>query len=195
MCSVASSELDDIVWLAVKSIEDFNEADIMSPPPLPSPTPPPAPPLPAPAPAPVTSRKRSRCQQQQQQQQQQPTKRVRSRPKSPVKNGWTLKPSIDSPIVCWTEEGYHYAVQNPTNSGKYLLKLQLYNAEESKVTTPIHHSGVYLREDIDARLIAEVKELTRKIENLWVNRRTGVPKVTGLSQAMDKIQSSEETQY
>ena len=99
-------------------------------------------------------------------------------------SGWILKPSEDSPVICWIDKGYRYAVQNPSNQGKTLLKMEIYDAMSS-LTSPLHRSGVFLdKTDFSYSLALS---LAYELENTWVDRSTGLPKVAGITQTMEKI--------
>ena len=93
------------------------------------------------------------------------------------KPGWVPKPATDCPIMSWVDSGNVFAVQNPANAGRSLLKMQLYDGQEV-----IYMCGLYL--DNDSGEYASVVDLIDKLENLWIDKATGVPKITGLTQTV-----------
>lgn len=122
----------------------------------------------------IVSRKPKLQQKQQQQKQQQ---NIITAPVSDTSfAGWTVKPTNDAPIVTWTnlDSGFQYTVQNPDNCGQCLTKIQVY--ENGMLT---HVSGVYLNRKTEA--YNTLQNLLATLENLWVNRQTGSPKIDNLT--------------
>lgn len=93
------------------------------------------------------------------------------------KPGWVPKPTDDCPIVSWLEDGNTFAVQNPGNNGQILLKMELYDSSEM-----VYMCGLFL--DKDSEMHENVKQLVDKVENMWIDKSTGVPKITGLTQTV-----------
>jgi hypothetical protein len=91
--------------------------------------------------------------------------------------GWVLKPTNDTPSVSWTDDSFQYTVQNPANWGNVLLKIQLYHRDRPK-----HICGVYLDEKKDDEICIMLMDLITRLEDLWVDRCTGLPRVAGLTQ-------------
>ena len=93
------------------------------------------------------------------------------------KPGWVPKPVTDCQIVSWVDSGNVFAVQNPANAGRSLLKMQLYDGQEI-----IYMCGLYL--DNDSGEYSSAVDLIDKLKNLWIDKATGVPKITGLTQTV-----------
>lgn len=89
--------------------------------------------------------------------------------------GWTQKPTNDAPVITWVDqdEGYQYTVQNASNRGECLVKIQLYEGGALK-----HMSGIYMDRQTDMH--NTLTGLLTQMENLWVDRGTGTPKTDGL---------------
>lgn len=104
-------------------------------------------------------------------------KRVEAVESETKKPGWVPKPATDCPIVSWVDRGNVFAVQNPANIGRSLLKMQLYDGSEM-----VYMCGLFLDNNSDA--YASVGELIDKLENLWIDKSTGVPKTNGLTQTV-----------
>ena len=102
------------------------------------------------------------------------------------KPGWVPKPTDDSPIVSWMEDGKLFAVQNPTNKGPLLLKMELYDGIDM-----VNRCGLYL--DKDSEMHQNVKYLFDKLENMWIDKRSGVPKIDGLSQTVTQYITTSST--
>ena len=93
------------------------------------------------------------------------------------KPGWVPKPSDDCPIVSWQEDGNTFAVQNPGNKGQMLLKIGLYESADMSFMC-----GLFL--DKGTEMYECVKQLVDKLENIWIDKSSGVPKITGLTQTV-----------
>jgi hypothetical protein len=93
------------------------------------------------------------------------------------KPGWVPKPADDCPIVSWMEGEDTFAVQNPGNNGQLLLKMELYDS-----TDMVFMCGLFL--DKDSEMFKGVKQLVDKLENMWIDKSTGVPKTNGLTQTV-----------
>lgn len=102
-----------------------------------------------------------------------------SKPKRKKPEGWTMKKNdvpSDSPSLSWTAKGYQYTVKNPSNCGNILLKFSLF-----KGGRPTHTCGLYLDEERDSEIYMCLTDLCTRLENLWVNSETGVPKINGIN--------------
>lgn len=104
--------------------------------------------------------------------------------------GWVLKPSADCPVVTWVENGHVFTVQNPNNCGSVLLKMEIYKGADT--SHPTHLAGVYLDESNE--VYSHAMDLAMRLENMWVDRVSGIPKVGGLTQTMMKVQQQQEHQ-
>lgn len=87
-------------------------------------------------------------------------------------NGWEMRQANDAPFIKWTDAGFEYTVQNPTNCGNLLLKIQMFNHGR-----PINSCGLYLNSNEDKKICNKLKELINLLENMWVDRNSGVSKV------------------
>ena len=97
-------------------------------------------------------------------------------------NGWIMRPASDYPSINWIDSGYQYSVQNPANHGKYLLKLNLFNNNR-----PVHSSGIYINDNKNDKVFIALQGLLNELENLWIHRDNGTPKVAGLVQTISPI--------
>ena len=91
--------------------------------------------------------------------------------------GWVPKPSNSSPVVSWTEGDNVYTVQNPNNTGGILLRMELYNGVDR-----VYSCGLFI--DKKGDIHKRTQDLIEKIENLWIDKTTGVPKTEGLTQTV-----------
>lgn len=96
-------------------------------------------------------------------------------------NGWIVKQVNDAPVISWTDftHGFQYNVQNLRNRGKYLLKLQLFEGGSMK-----HSSGIYIDQESSRDVFNSVIHLISLLENLWIDRQTGVPKCDDVIRSM-----------
>lgn len=88
---------------------------------------------------------------------------------------WTVKPINDAATIAWTdcEAGYQRTVQNPNNCGTTLLKIQLFENGVAK-----HVSAVYV--EPGTKVYNSMTNLVTNLEDMWVDRETGMPKVEGI---------------
>lgn len=128
------------------------------------------------------AKKRRRVTKQQQQQQQQPSQIVSVHE---VKPGWVPKPSDNCPIVSWVDGDNMYAVQNPYNTGELLLKMELYNGSDLQ-----YMCGLFMKKGDDIHKSTE--ELIEKVENLWIDKTSGVPLINGLTQTVMQRAESQQ---
>lgn len=149
---------DEYIKTFIDEIEAMNENAVATPPTPPSP---PTPQMTSTTTPAATKRR----------------KRQRSMEAETKKPGWVPKPSDDCPIVSWLEGENTFAVQNPGNNGQLLLKMELYDSADM-----MFMCGLFL--DKDSEMLNSVKQLVDKLENMWIDKSTGVPKMNGLTQTV-----------
>lgn len=100
-----------------------------------------------------------------------------------MKPGWVPKPPDDCPVVSWTENKNIFTVQNPANNGQLLLKMELYNMDDM-----LFRCGLFLSKNSEVH--NNVLHLVDKVENMWIDKPTGIPKINGLTQTVTQCAST-----
>jgi len=102
--------------------------------------------------------------------------------------GWTVRPANDAPVVSWVDNEFQYTVRNPDNYGNVLLKVNAYNNG-----VLIHSCGLYLNDDKEDEIYTTLKSLLTQLENMWVDRNTGTPKIDGITQYITRLSKWRQT--
>jgi hypothetical protein len=119
-----------------------------------------------------------------------PPPQTTAKPAKPTKKrkseGWCVKkdPPADSPTASWSDGWVQYTVKNPANHGNILLKMQVFEGGR-----PTHSCGVYLDEARDDEICIGLFDLLHRIEDMWVDRHTGVPRTSAVTSSATPLPS------
>lgn len=103
--------------------------------------------------------------------------------------GWKLKPLNVSSFITWVDPEFQYTVKSPDNSGDYVVKTEVF-LKTQIADLPlqkwwkhaIHRSRIEVGGETP--MMNNLRTWTHQVENLWLDRNTGVPRIQGLQQEM-----------
>lgn len=103
--------------------------------------------------------------------------------------GWRMRPSSMSSYITWADPEYVYTVRSPDNRGDFIVKTEIYATSQVRDLPaqewwkyPLHRSRVEL--SANSTDLEHLRQWTNHLENLWVDKHTGVPKKSGVAQEM-----------
>lgn len=102
--------------------------------------------------------------------------------KQPVE--WTVKKytPIDSPASNWNDTGCQYTVKSPSNFRNILLRMSVFHGGR-----PTKSCGFYLHEEREDDICLCLLDLLTRLENMWLNSHTGVPKPSRVTRTMSSL--------